>query len=617
MKYNKKLVTILIISLFFLTPFGLSAEFALSIEFNLKSADTTSNGVEYIYGEYIFDSWMNQTWDHTTVEINRSNSESGTYSYVEEYYTMINGSEVLKKVYTNVEYETNTSYYSNQTITGMQAYHLMFDSYNVNVSYGDDLNLIWYALKNGTMKFIQEVSELKTYEEYNMSEYNKFTKTTKIYNDTDNDGVFETQIDSSTDIYNQTYSQRVNYSYDLFENPSFENVSLMRGENSFSMIWPFIISNQIYTTVNNQKVAWGKMIFPEYILYNDTDNNGIYSLGESSSQGGFGMDYCDEYLGHISPQALGFQKQIQILKYNDGSNMTQTYQWGSFPSDISVEKLSENITFHEPYESVNGISWSIDYDEMPIKCSSCTNESCFSIELGQYKHCSPTNFTFGFNYNITENEADLSQTFGMSKITNDTFYNKVQGLSLCIPHYTYFLSSEEIIQETSNAATIQTDIINFTLAGIPTAQIDMGNIFSEKKNYTLYDYPSEGENKEIGALGATINQLIVNSQEKASIQGYSRVFMLKGLIMPTIENDPAFYNYTGLFTMASMNYPIWSGEKLLHDPTFIVFYSQPTIPGGGGTVGIDGFLYIPLFATIVITVMIIIKKRKDYDTKSD
>lgn len=593
-----------IILLFFLSIIGVSSGFGLATNSKLGTAETTSTGVEYNYGEYLFDTWLNQTWDHTTIINSNKNSENGTYSYTSEDYININGSLVLRKIEYENEYETNMSYFSNQTITGKQAYHMIFDCYNVNASYGDALQLIWFGFKEGTLEFIQEVSEYKSYEEYNMSEYIETVKTTTMYNDTDNDGVYETQIKSIVEEYNDTQSQQYNSSYDMFNSSAFENVSMYRGEQSFEMIWPFIITTQIYTTEGNQKVAWGKMIFPEFLLYNDTDGNGIYSLGKSKQEGQFSIYYSDEFQGNIFPQAMGIKNQTLTKFYKDGTNITQTYSEEGFPSDISIEKLAQNITFHEPQETTDGLSWSINYNEMPIQCSCCTNESCFSINTGEYKYASPTNFSFGFNYDVAEDHADLSQNFRIDKMTNDTFYDKVQGLGLSIPYYTYFLSSEEVVQETSHFISFPAEIINFTLGGIPTAQIDMGKIFPEKRNYTLYDYPSEGTSTEFSALGATVSQLIVSASEKNTIGAFSRAFMFKGLVLPTIENDPAFDTYIGIFTMASMNYPIWSGEKLLHDPTFTVFYDQKV---DGDKMLIHGYLGIPLIATGVITVTIIFK----------
>ncbi|MBD3351829.1 MAG: hypothetical protein GF364_10120 [Candidatus Lokiarchaeota archaeon] len=84
------------------------------------------------------------------------------------------------------------------------------------------------------------------------------------------------------------------------------------------------------------------------------------------------------------------------------------------------------------------------------------------------------------------------------------------------------------------------------------------------------------------------------------------------------QNDTAFEDYTGRLTMATMNYPTWSGEKLVHDPTFIVFHGNPpqenSFPwflfGGGAEESINSYLYVPLFATLVITVAIIAKKSR-------
>ncbi|TFF90675.1 MAG: hypothetical protein EU548_01820 [Promethearchaeota archaeon] len=617
MKFKKKFTALLLISLFFFTTIGLVSKFATSIDSSLETSAIPS-GVDYDWEEYLFDSWMNQTWDQATTEYNYNGTYSDTYTYTYDYYYYdYQAGQTLKRKITNIySYETNSTSYSNYTITGEMSYHLVFDTYKVEVTYGDFLKLLWFGFRNGSIEMIQELSEYVAYSEYSSEQYYENTEIIKTYNDTDGDGIYETQIGDDIILEtNDTHEYSGSYETDIFEYYG-SNVDSIKMVQSLDVLYPLILSTQIYTTQNSKKVAWGEMIPPSFFIYNDTDNDGIYSAGESNSgpSGGLSLGFSDELVGTISPMAANNVNMTQSIIYSNGTEKNlQTFGASAAPQDVTPNELTENITFNPPQETANGLSWDINYEELPLQGGIYDSSDSFYLDNSKYDWASPTNFSFGFNYDIGENRSDLFQTFGISKITNSTFYDELQGLSLSIPHYNYFISSEEITQETENAATVPTDIINFTLSGIPAAQIDMGLSFPEKKNYTLYNYPSEGNITEIGALGSTVSQIIVSSEEQTN-QQYSIVDMLKAFILPAIENDPAFNSYSGVLAMATQNYPVWSGEHLVHDPTFSVFYSSDTGASiGGGE--ISGFLYLPLFATVVITLVIITKrvnrKRKD------
>lgn len=66
--------------------------------------------------------------------------------------------------------------------------------------------------------------------------------------------------------------------------------------------------------------------------------------------------------------------------------------------------------------------------------------------------------------------------------------------------------------------------------------------------------------------------------------------------------------------METQNYPIWSGERLRHDPTLTVFYESYEVEeeeeedGAGVIFGYNSILFIGALG--IITVVIVLEKRK-------
>ena len=105
-----------------------------------------------------------------------------------------------------------------------------------------------------------------------------------------------------------------------------------------------------------------------------------------------------------------------------------------------------------------------------------------------YADTSPSNFSYGYNYQITNETADLDFTAHLPKLSDPDFFNAADNLSLAFPHYTYFLSSTEIEETINPALTIPSSMFQFDLNGTKVAEINMDN--EDKKNYTLMDYPT-------------------------------------------------------------------------------------------------------------------------------
>ena len=188
-----------------------------------------------------------------------------------------------------------------------------------------------------------------------------------------------------------------------------------------------------------------------------------------------------------------------------------------------------------------------------------------------YQQSSPGNYSFGFNYKIGKEEANLDYTINLPKLTNDTIYNAVQDMGLTMPHYTYFMSSYEVEKMTNNDLSLPTDLFNFNMGATPIAEIDMMN--PAKKNYTLHDFPSVGANSEFESKGATVSEFVIQSSQSIGTSILFSPFLSTIFTLEDhIDDNPAFQNFNKLFSIETVNYPTWSGEKLTHDPTFTVFF---------------------------------------------
>ncbi|MBD3351420.1 MAG: hypothetical protein GF364_08030 [Candidatus Lokiarchaeota archaeon] len=636
--FKKKIAIFGFISLFLLIAITLpavkSSHFddtnTISVEANneiLQSADNIQfNSIIETY-----DFWLNFSYDGTPQTFNFSGSYSDIYTYTSSYAGYYNST--YPDVWIEQETICNFTETSSQNMTiimvGNISNHLILDVYRVDVSYGVNLDLIWLALRNGTQIAEQTFYNYSSYNSFEQNYTREYTYTTKLY-DEYNGTLLDTIIELDT--------EKGNYSDTLYNPDGFSdgnNWTKMSVESQFSM--PLILSMQFFKSQNNVDVAFADLIQGKYYIYNDTDDDGIYSLGENKTLISLDMYSNAEFQGYMHPYVGNIKintttgNETHSAPHSFFPSIPTTYM----PSEVKVSDIVNNISFSNPELIGNKVSWDINYAEYPV-AATVTDEpgmgmmgfmnnpkySTFMTELvtfdqPAYDKCSPGNFSYGFDYAIEQEKADLDYTIGISKLSNESFYNACQGLGLSLPHYTYFISSETINKTADNVVTRPEDLFGFEIGGSSIAQLDMANPL--KKNYTLFDYPKEGNITEHESFGGTVNQLITSAENQQGGGGMgggdfsNMIYALEG----EVESNPTFDNFTGLFTMATQNYPVWSGRKMIHDPTFTVFYKGSSDPNTGSsfgilsfllpqdTGGINSYLVIPLFATVVITVSII------------
>ena len=567
---------------------------------------TTAEGTIYSWGLKRYSSNLIQVWNNETFIIDRdcvsSSSSTSTrgYNSTEEPGMYIEETTIREATYNSTDFQ-------NMTISGNMTISMNLDTYMVNITDSDSLQLIWMAVKNGSLLFDYYIDKMENeFAHTNDIKYN-ITKSYVKYNITTGELIYVSNW-SDPSYSDQEYHSS---SSDDFT-AAISNDELYHYSMDLNFTMPMIMSMLIYTSQNDHKVAWADS-FWDYLIYNDTNMDGIYTAGQKQVDGGNGINlyYSDELKGLMIPYALESTVSQVSINTTDYSTIYNATYKSSFPLDKVSQDFHPQIEFNSPTVGSNGkVSWNILYPEYPIFSFV---DSYNNIDE-PYEYLSPGNFSYGFDFSMNEGEANLDHTIELPRITNTSLYNAVQGYGLSIPHYTYFLSSSEINKKTDDSVSRPAGLFDFDIAGISVAKIDMLN--PKKKNYTLYDYPIKGTDSSFESKGATvmsliasINEINFNPQFGGAQPFTSVVFSLSEI--DVVKNDPSFNNASHLYCIETQNYPTWSGEKLIHDPTITAYYKTSSRNGSGNETPppfIDGYLLFPLVATSLITFSLITRK---------
>ena len=494
-------------------------------------------------------------------------------------------------------YNISYSYFSNLTLSGDYALDVNLDVYRVQVSYSTSVFFLWVALKSGTFS----------------AEYNIYD----INHDFRHENLFNKKTETTYKKYNSTTMELLHTWNDTIEDsgswvsedtPQSEYTVHQTIDMEFSM--PLIMTFQVYETQNGEKVAWADMI-SDFYIFEDVDKNGVYSVGETSdAQNDFKMSTSDEYRGMFMPWTFNYTLFTDYWSPQIAFNDTQN---AKFPIDTEVNTFGDSIQFTPPQLVDNEIEWDILYPDFPVYGVLQTDETSF-FSGPTYTDSSPGNYSYGYNYEITNETADLDLTVHLPRLSDPDFFNGVNNLSLAFPHYTYFLSSADITESENPIVTMPSDVFFFEVGGVQVAQINMEE---DKKYYSLMDYPDIGNNRSFEAIGSTISRLIGNELETNPTTTKNwfldTIFTLGDIDL--VKLDPLFSNAFSLYNIEIQNYPTWSGYELIHDPTLTIYHNgtsdtqqDPDIPDIPGIIsGYD--LYIFAGITGVITIVLVRKKK--------
>ena len=124
-----------------------------------------------------------------------------------------------------------------------------------------------------------------------------------------------------------------------------------------------------------------------------------------------------------------------------------------------------------------------------------------------------------------------------------------------------------------------------------------------------------GEQSEYDSIGSSVSNMIVNSFENDPLvrkQLFADVvFSLDSYVL----SDPEFNVSDSLFSIETQNYPVWSGEKLVHDPVFTAYYGEgPSLIEDSGVQAVGGFpmgLLVGVAGTMIgiVGIRLIFKKK--------
>ncbi|MHA2336152.1 MAG: hypothetical protein ACXACX_02565 [Candidatus Hodarchaeales archaeon] len=554
--------------------------------------------LSYSWEEVTFSESQVLVWDDDSYVINDSGSFTADVYSASSYKYNESGGYVIREDST-ITMDANFTSSVNITTSGNSTLNIDIDMYQVNVDYGQNVKLYWFAGKNGTIEheyfLSKRVENYSYYEEshsYIETTYEKFNLTTWELMDTWND---------TTEVYDE-----INVTHTLQKEfyPFYQ-----RSYYSSEFVTPLFLTVQIFTTQANDKIAWANLLF-DYIIYKDKDHNGILTVGNEPTWGGPPtLGSSTEWCGAIVPIAAN---QYWNVETNETAPLEM---FDTKPSDKTIDELASSIEFSPPVEiSETEVSWDVSYPEFPLDMyivdkDAPTEEWYLTPGNATHSLMSPTNLTYGFDFTLNDTQADFDITWGIGKLTNDTAYNAAQGYGLVVPQYNFFLSSFDIDEVNPKSLSVPRDKFTFKSNDTIVAEINMGK--PEKKNYTLYDFPSLGIDTDFPSIGGSIHKNVIGFSSRSSYYDspfMSAIFSLDDIV----AQEASFVPVDDLFSMETENYPLWNGEKLVHDPSLSIFFAgipgEPNKPGE--SIPSYNFPLLLGIISIVTTVTVVKLKKK-------
>ncbi len=545
--------------------------------------------INYSWELETFSAHIGKVWDNELFLMNESGAYIDSFNHSRGY--AISDTEWIEEE-SVFNYNVNYSYFSSLYLLGDYSLDVNLDVYKVDISYGNSVDFTWVALKNGTLGAEYNIYNINHDFKHENSFHKTIDTTYKKYNSTTME-LLDTWNDTIEDIGSWTSEDGPQSEYTVHQTLDME----------FSM--PLILTFQVYEAQNAEKIAWADMI-SDFYIFEDVDKNGIYSVGETSmEQEMFRMTTSDELRGTFMPWAFDYTVHTDYWSPETSINDTHNFK---FPEDREVNDFSKNIEFTPPTLVNNEIEFDILYPDYPIYGYVQRGEDWF-ISGPNYTDSSPGNFSYGYNYEITNETANLDLTAGLPRLSDIDFFNTVENFSLAFPHYTYFLSSASIEESENFVLTIPADTFQFDVDGMAVAEMTMED---EKKHYSLMDYPDIGNNMTFEAIGSTVSDLVTNELETNPTTPRNwfvdTIFTLNELDL--VKLDPQLNDAFSLYTIEMQNYPTWSGYQLIHDPTLTIYHGDTNSPQQQNPDAIAGYdLFI--FSGLVGIITIILLKKKN------
>jgi hypothetical protein len=550
-----------------------------------QAATTTNIRPRFSWQETTFSFSIQKIFDQETQITDVSDSYNDSYS--QRHYTYSDDMEYIIKEVQNVDFEANFTTHSERVLSGNYTLDVNLNVYQVSVNYGTGVNLYWFAVKKGTFT----LDRYYTYLRYNYSYYeeNRRHVESTYYNiSLPNWEVTDTWTGSSTipDEINHTHFHLED------ETPYAEYIHEVR---EFSA--PMILTVQMYTTENRDKIAWANY-FNDFVIYEELDQNSIYSCG--NVPGNPAIYESSEFRGFLRPIAYSHDVFFDQPAYG----LTFSYN-ASNPFDVTVDDIASGITFTPP-TALTGteIVWGIDYPNFPLDIQGIGGLDYWTPQNASYIETTPTSLSYDFDYSLGDSQAEFDMTWEIGKIANQTLYDKLEGYGLAITQYNYFLGTFDIAEVDQAKLTVPQETFTFISNNSVVAEINMEK--PGKENYTIYDFL--GSNVDFESKGGSIHPNVIDYNAQEVFWDYS--FELNNLIYSLgdfVAQDTDFVIADDLFRIETQNYPVWGGNRFIHDPSLSIYYATPTsLPEG-----IPGYnLAFILGVTFIVSVIMVKKLKK-------
>lgn len=306
-------------------------------------------------------------------------------------------------------------------------------------------------------------------------------------------------------------------------------------------------------------------------VYNDTNQNGILDA-----------NYTDR------TSELEYYILVNSSKTFNASPMQKTdvngsvhYQWGVTYGDIDAF-----LAYPDPYGPGYG-GWS-PAGKMNLS------------ELGLF-----------YDYSIEQNMTFLKTSFHIGNFTITQATDpavSLDGLSMSLLYTMQAISPAEYTVTADNNAFNSTQ--DTPTAAIDQAQIKLGNLttfeFRFQDNYTLYtDNQTEYAAKYSACSTDSIDPQLLR-------ENWNTPFWFVQDNMKELFPDvgtPFDVNLTTSSFIYRIQYPEWSGNRIIHDPTYVAFTAaQPILP----EFNVETLFLVTVLAAIMVTVATQFSKRQKY-----
>lgn len=552
--------------------------------------------LSYSWQDTTFDFSQDLEWEDETISIVDSGNYTEVYSSI--YYEYRPHFNIYIKENRTITHSANYISVAERVTSGNATISTSLDAYRVNIDYGSGVKLLWFAMKGGTMEYEYYLKkDLKNYNYYEENHRHIESHFEERYIDTD---ALLSEWDEIQDVPGEV-NTTVSTGKEVY--PFFEHIYW-----SAEIIKPMILSLQLFNTEKNDKIAWAHL-FHEFYVYKDTNLDSILTIHDNPDDNNLPSLYSStELVGIVNPMAYS-----QYIEWESNEMVFCTGNYSSYPSDKALEEISSAIEFTPPTEtSTANVSWGIKYPDFPLYMSihdyDRPKEEWYLIpHNATYNEMCPTNLSYGFDFKISETDANLDITWEIGKLTNATAFDAVQGYGLLIPQYNFFLSNFEIEEEDASFLSVPRDTFTFTSNDTVVAEINMG---STKKNYTLYNSTAM-EEFVYPSSGGSIHRHAIQFADENSFYDNPLVNCLFYL-RDAVALDTSFIVQDDLFTMETQNYPVWGGEKLTHDPSLIIHHAESSESSAGPDAIPSYNLPIVLGIAGMISTLIVIKSRKKH-----